>query len=339
MWLEWSGVPLQPGSMWVQFLSPSPDKKARSVDSGRAFLYLPAMYTKDNYFQWGSEPGRPFSLAPRDQTQARFWFDLCPTTILIRKMGLREASIQAAADIGKMTDRPLLFISGGIDSEAMMIAFKLARVPFDCVVLEYAYGMNRFEVDRAVKLCEIHDAPLIRHQINPYKVWAKMPLWMERYRLESCILHVCLQGISAFRDRFPVFGGIPMWEVVDDQLYLMFKPAYLARDMSWIDWKQSGVSYFHMYSPEQLRAWVTHPVIDAWSKQIAGTGIRSHEQIKQLVYQIEFPEITMSRPKLSGEENFWNLSVDLWKHRWAHNRPYNQPCRMPLSEVREKLGL
>ena len=300
-------------------------------------------YTRDNYFQWGTEPGRTFGPAPTDPDRARFWFDL--KTAAPVGMSLREASIETALTIGEMTlsksvnKRPLLFISGGIDSEAMMVAFKLAGVAYDAVVFEYDYEMNRFEVERAEQLCAHHGVPLIRHRINPYRVWATMPIWMEQFRLESSILYLCLEGISAFLDRFQVFGGIPMWEVVDDRLNLMYKPAYLARDMAWIGWGLPSISYFHMYSPEQLRAWVDHPVMQAWSKQIAGTGIRTHEKIKQLVYQIEFPELTMSRPKLSGEENFWNLSRDLWKHRWAANRPYNQSFRMPLNEVREKLGL
>lgn len=285
-----------------------------------------------------------------DDPRDCFSFDLDARVEPRPFVGLREETIRSARKIADSTDAPItLLLSGGIDSEAMLVAFKQSGVDFDCTVIDLAYGLNWYDVRLAEKLAHHHGVRLNHIKVNPFQVWGESPEWIDKYRSDSAMTRVFLYAMNLV-EKFPVIARkIPirvdlsrspvdgMDSAFPDPVYMGMKPSYLILDEMWKDRGKSGVSMFHMYSPYQLREWLIHPIFRAWCKQIRGSGVFSFDQIKHLIYQQEFPEIILSRPSLSGEDNFKNHVLDQWFNKWVRYHRLNTMIKMTLSEVGNRL--
>ncbi len=287
-------------------------------------------YTKDNYFQWGLEPNR-------------LWFDLSAASKLtLRPQTYRDEAIRAVWDIRDRAERPItLFMSGGIDSEVMLLTCLDAGLSFDVTTIVFDHGLNQYEVDIAKALCERWGIEHRLIPVDPFKLWYNPPTWMEPYKLESGLLYLMLEGIGQSWNRFQLFAGNPLIGVQRDDPknpYMGLRKSMLFHMMAWADRDHPSVSFFHMYRPEQMWHWLNSPLIRAWAAQVEGSQIYDFDQIKALFYRMEYPEIAFSRPKWTGEERLRKHIADLYDNQWAAYRPYNPIARRPLVEVRREFG-
>lgn len=296
-------------------------------------------FTEDNYIRWGYTK-EPFSLPPSHPMDVNLWWDCSGSNMPSRlRMSLREETLRSARLIAEQAHKPLrLFLSGGIDSEVMLHAFRAIQVDFECACLEYEHGLNHHEVQVSTELAKEYNLPLVRIRIDPFKLWYRLPQWLKPFRLESGAMVMMTQAMYESQNRFCVIGGNPQFVVREQRrLELLFKPSMLCHMMAFIELDNPGVNSFHMYSPQQYSALLEHPVHRAWASQILGTGIHNFDQIKPIIYQMEFPEIHRTRPKWTGEEMLRNHIADLWRYQWAENRPFNPRIQRREELVREEL--
>jgi hypothetical protein len=296
-------------------------------------------FTKDNYFRWGYTK-EPFSMPPNHPMDVNLWWDCSGSTMPARTpWSLRAETLAAARDIANSATKPIrLFLSGGIDSEVMLHAFRAINADFEVACIEYEYGFNHHEVEVAEKITQMLGLDLIRIRIDPFRLWYNIPQWMKPLKLESGAMYVVIEALWRSHDRFCVIGGNPQFVAREQQrLELLLKPSMLCHMMTFIELDNPGVSFFHFYSPQQFVALLRHPFMQAWIAQMRGTNVFDFDQIKPMIYQMEFPEVLLTRPKWTGEEKLWNHIRDLYYNQWSENRPFNPKIQRPLEQVEQEL--
>lgn len=298
-------------------------------------------YTKNNYFRWGFQP-EPFSGLPESPDRIKFWYDIGQNSPGLAIGPYRHEAMEAAKMIAERADKPItLFLSGGIDGEVMVHAFRDAEIEFDCTIISLAYGLNQQEVSRATAICDRWGITKRYIEIDPFRLWYNPPKWMEKYRMDSGLLYVFLEAIDRSWDRFQVFGGNPNikvdWSDIR-QPYFELRKSMLCHTLAWMDRGHPSVSFFHMYTPELMFHWLNSPLIEAWADQVEGSRIYDFDQIKTLFYRIEYKEIMFSRPKATGEEHLRVHIQDLWENQWKSYRPFNPVVRRSLEELRQELA-
>jgi hypothetical protein len=301
-------------------------------------------YTFNNYFRWGFQEGKPFSLLPDGPADVKLWFDIKYGCVHRDLDTFRKESVRACEYIYEQAERAklpvTLFISGGIDSEAMVMAWLDSMLPFTCTTIEFEHGLNQHEVILAKKLCTLRGIEHRIIQIDPFKLWYNPPSWMKPYRIESGLIAAFLYGIDRSWNYFQVFAGNPVIKInrfAPNEPLMLARKSMLAHTMMWLLHDHPSVSFFHMYSPEQMWHWLNDPLLRAWEKQFEGSQIYEFDQVKTLFYQMHYPEIAFSRPKWTGIEGLTNHINDLASHQWKDNRLFNPIARRPLAEVRAEL--
>lgn len=301
-------------------------------------------YTWRNYLRWGYEDGVAFQEPPDEPERIRMWFDIEPTLRhLTPAMSIRYASLQAARTIlhrAETLNMPVsLSLSGGIDSEAMLVSFILAagnRPTFTCTILRFNDGINWHETELAVRLCEDNQIAYEFVDLNLFEFWYRLPPWMEKFRLASGIQYTSLYEYAARPGIFFVRGGNPILRVDrNNPTHVGFEmySATTVVERYWRSVNHPGVPRFHLYTPSQMLAWLNHPVVQAWQKQLRGSEVYSFSKLKPIIYQMEFPEIAHTRKKWTGSELLTNHINDLWFRQWGKNLPYNPAVQRPINEM------
>ena len=298
-------------------------------------------YTLSNYFRWGFQP-EPFSILPDDPSQIKLWFDIGQNSPGLAIGPYRHEAMEAAKLIADKADKPItLFLSGGIDSEVMLLAFRDAQVEFDCTIISLKNGLNLHEVGIATAICDRYGITKRYIEIDPFRLWYNPPEWMQQYRMDSGLLYVFLEAIDQSWDRFQVIGGNPnikvdVWNPTVP--YMELRKSMLCHTMAWMDYEHPSVSFFHMYTPELMYHWLNHPIFEAWGAQVEGTRIFDFDQVKTLFYRTEYKEIMFSRPKATGEERLRTHIQDLWENQWKANRPFNPVVRRTVEDLIQELA-
>src|SRR5688500_16123155 len=68
-------------------------------------------------------------------------------------------AVEAAKLNGSRLINPVLCLSGGLDSEAMALAFLNANVPFEAAIMAFTGGLNQYDVTHALDFCAEHKIP------------------------------------------------------------------------------------------------------------------------------------------------------------------------------------
>ena len=103
------------------------------------------------------------------RTGPELWFKVGLDRDFFNKLKFNPASlkkyrIQAAKRCKKMLgDRPVLCLSGGVDSQAMIQCWQEAKLDFDVAILVFTDGLNAQDVDHARLYCH-------ENNINPIEV-------------------------------------------------------------------------------------------------------------------------------------------------------------------------
>jgi hypothetical protein len=92
-----------------------------------------------------------------------------------------NAALSAASMLG---EKPVLCLSGGIDSQAMIQCWKEANLDFDIATLVFNAGLNAHDVDHARLYCQSHGLSLIELQLN-------IPSFLVRDSAEVADLYQC----------------------------------------------------------------------------------------------------------------------------------------------------
>ncbi|AGH94258.1 hypothetical protein [Pseudobdellovibrio exovorus] len=122
--------------------------------------------------------------------------------------------IQQQAEIARLPIK--LFLSGGIDSEAMARAFLAARVPFTAVIARYNQDMNFHDYETAIPFCEQFGIKIEFIDIDVYQFLEKEEHLAYGHELgcRSPQLAVYMHILDQV-DGFPVLAGNPIFPILN----------------------------------------------------------------------------------------------------------------------------
>lgn len=172
-----------------------------------------------------------------------------------------EEAVQACELIANKLKQPTLCLSGGLDSEAMALAFLKAKVPFSAAIMAFTRGLNHYDVTHALDFCRENNISPQLIEIDAVEI-LNQGLHLdvaEKYRTlspERALFILFLQKIEGdpvlageiLRQESP--GGMTSFQCPKD------------RDFSYWRYLQSagrkGIPYFHYYTPELALSFMAH---------------------------------------------------------------------------------
>jgi len=84
-----------------------------------------------------------------------FFEELC-----FDKDSLKNYRVEAATICANMLgDKPALCLSGGVDSQAMVLAWKEANLSYDTYILKFNHELNKQDYEHGINFCRINDIP------------------------------------------------------------------------------------------------------------------------------------------------------------------------------------
>lgn len=130
---------------------------------------------RDDWVKWGFGPTLSQTFDPTE-TFVMDWSGAYPDE---QHRSCLDIAIESARHIYETMPKPIsLLLSGGVDSQAMAYAFKLAGVPFDAYYARYPNGLNDIELDtfsfyrdHDIKV-EIVDVDIVDFHHNELLDWA-----------------------------------------------------------------------------------------------------------------------------------------------------------------------
>lgn len=177
-----------------------------------------------------------------------------------------EESIQAAKMISSVFPPPFWIpMSGGIDSEAVALAFLHAKISFRVAILKFKDHLNWFDIKHAIKFCEKHSLP---YTIFPFDIVSfyesgKHFEYAHRHRCRSPHFTVHFEMIRMIGTGTPILPWQPLsfvrpskndffWSLPDDHqlAYLRFL----------VNENISAVPYFFLYTPELIYSFLKLPI-------------------------------------------------------------------------------
>jgi len=263
-------------------------------------------YTHKNHFKFGYDQTWYVPRTSRYQTW-QCQYGVAEDVTLTVKEANRRAALKIQQEATRLGLDVYLLLSGGADSEVAARAFLDAGVPFTAAILKYKNDANKHESVFAYHLCKKYSIPVLEIELDPVAFFES-----EEFDI--------ITGISQTRSgqlACTMWGAkqIPGYVVLgqgEPYLYRQFgKWWFREREMicSWYKyWVFSGVhgaAGFHQYTPDQMLAYLTDPII---LKMIndnapAGDDLANNADVKHLLYQTHYPDSDLlNRKKYTGFE-------------------------------------
>ncbi|AGH96760.1 hypothetical protein [Pseudobdellovibrio exovorus] len=172
-----------------------------------------------------------------------------------------DEAVRAAQLIGERLRDPVLCLSGGLDSEAMALAFLAAKVPFRAAIMVFSNDLNLYDIQHALDFCSEHNVPLQKIEIDPVE-FLKQEQHLSlssKYRTLSAERALYIHFLSQVKGE-PVLGGeILRFESPQDHVELA-----CPKDRDFSYWRyflatqRKGIPYFHYYTPELTFSFMAH---------------------------------------------------------------------------------
>lgn len=225
----------------------------------------------------------------------------------------REECINSAKLIRDEIDGPLVvFLSGGIDSEAMLLSFYLAGIPVSVVIIRLEDNYNAHDIYFAINMCEQFGIKYNIINIDVVKLWEDV-FWSDysQFQMVSPMTSVPMYVIDNYTDGVPVIGmGDSYVErtPATNDYYTVFFEFDTAVDKFFNERERIGIASFFQYTPEQVLSFFNSNQYDKFMKTSKRIRLSSITPWKWLIYNEHFPEI---KPKLKhhGYEIVYGLSL------------------------------
>jgi hypothetical protein len=267
--------------------------------------------TRNNHMVWGYN-GIPWS--HRTNIYDNFFINYGKTNET--GMSFREACVNSAKEISAVAESlnkiPLIFYSGGIDSEAMIVSFIESKVNFKVAHVRYLPNYNEHETFYVRKFAESHGIEILEYSVDVLDFLSAKSTFDTAVRDGSSMIELHL--LTAITDNikdlyFPVLDhpgtylyrnttdlskrGKWYWK---DYEFIMFYYNYCCNENL-----PACPSFFH-WSPEIILSFLTDPEIYNLvnNRQL---GKITNRTTTTALYQKTFPEYNLEiRKKYTGFE-------------------------------------
>jgi hypothetical protein len=247
-----------------------------------------------------------------------------------------EEAKRAARLISEKLQDPVLCLSGGLDSEAMAIAFLQEGIKFRGAIMNMQNGLNEYDIQAAKEFCKAHNVEFEEIHIPAMDILlsgAHLEI-AEKYRTlspERALFILFLEKISGQ----PVIGGeILRREAINGDVNFCCPKD---RDLSYWRYLQlnerAGVPYFHYYTPELTLSFMAHTKISDPDLEVTDWRGRFADfyNHKLSVYREGGFEIADTDLRLQKWHGFEGLKMNFDSKHNSTNA-YNRSFREPLEE-------
>jgi hypothetical protein len=230
-------------------------------------------FTLDNHFVYGYNAG---IFNPQDKIKQNSLS--CTYTRSTRPIGnFRDECVLTAIDISNQAKNlkrtPMIFLSGGLDSEIVVKSFIDANVDFVPVTFKLANGLNIHEINFVEKFCKRHNLKVQYINIDIVD-WFNTPEAKQKYIESFCTYTEMLPHMKLMDIVWNEFQGLPVMGNGDFYAIKSINPVWRMHD-------NNATKYIWNYIEfEYILAWFRYAV----SKNIlGGIGFFQHN-----------PEITLA---------------------------------------------
>lgn len=276
-------------------------------------------YSLNNHYKWG------FNDQWFNKPEAEGWFNVSIGACTRPHGTFRDECINTAKLLGERITKPILVgLSGGSDSQVVCLSLMQAGVPFTPVILRLVSSKgrlyNRFDIEGAFEFCRKHKIiPIIEElDLDNYYCTQLFPL-VQDYCITSAEISVQLHLVRKYKDTHAYIngGGDPILLKKTDEetgeTYIAYELGPTPIEQYMMDHDIEGCLKFFMYTPEQIAAFLDHPVMHYYNG--ARDAIRDGASymyftycIKAMMYANEWPEL-VKRKKYTGFEGYPYLNV------------------------------
>lgn len=267
--------------------------------------------SKNNHLKWGYN-----GLVGSERTNLYDRFFIEYGKIQRPVQDFRSECITAAKEIAdycrSINKRPLIFYSGGIDSESIILAFLLSGEDFSICHIQFQVGLNYHETEYVRKFCSKHRLDLIEYQVEALEFLTNDETFRRAVRDNVRMIETYLMTsiTDKIRDQY--------YPILDHPgTYLYREEKDLSKLGRWV-WKDYECIMFY-YNHARNENMPACPSFFHWSPEIISSFLldkstrdlitnRSYGKISNrtssiLLYQNAFPEYEIEpRPKYTGFE-------------------------------------
>ena len=260
----------------------------------------------------------------------------------------KDECVRAAALVARKADglgrKPVILLSGGLDSEAMVRAFMDSGVQFSTASFTYTDGMLAHEttfIDRFVEKHRLQHRYVERDWIGWLHKPAAKQMFMESGSVFSaCVPHIELMRIIWEEGGFPVVGtGDVSLELRDGDWHFVNRENLRTPLIRYLHRKgMDGVVLFYQFTPEQTASFMLEPEItQAVASPIARKVLRSLTYLKYGIYRRYWPDLEL-RVKHTQDERHTQL-YQQFDIPWANERDvrYTDIFSVPYSNLISQL--
>lgn len=269
-------------------------------------------YSFNDHYKWGFNEGWFNDAEPEG------YFKVSIGACNRPHKSFREECIIAAKLLGDSVTKPILVgLSGGSDSQVVCLSLINANVPFTPVILKLfdskGYQYNKHDVEGAFAFCDKFNLTPIVEELDLDNFFINQGIQLIH---DNCItvfeIVVQLYLVIKYKDTHAYIngGGDPQLSKYEDPetgettLSYSLGPTPIQQYM--INNGIEGCLKFFMYTPEQIAAYLDHPVFHAYDAAQGSIHDRTSWDyftycVKPMMYINEWPEI-IQRKKFTGFE-------------------------------------
>lgn len=269
-------------------------------------------YSLNNHYKWGFNKGWFNDAEPEG------YFKVSLGACNRPHLTFREECIISAKLLEESFTKPILVgLSGGSDSQVVCLSFMNADVKFTPVILKL-FGTNKelyneHDIEGAFAFCQQFNLTPIVEELNLDDFLINQGLQLIQ---DNCItvfeIAIQLYLVIKYKDTHAYVngGGDPqLFKYLDpetEKYTLSYSLGPLPIQQYMIRNNIEGCLKFFMYSPEQIAAYIDHPIFHAF--EAAQTSIADRTSwdyftycVKPMMYANEWPEL-LQRKKFTGFE-------------------------------------
>jgi hypothetical protein len=308
------------------------------------------IYSHNDHYKWG------FNDDWFNPAQGDGFFQVSLGACSRPHLSFRQECINAAKLLGEKFTKPILVgLSGGSDSQVVCLSLMEAGVPFRPVILKLLDPKgklyNGHDIRGAFDFCKKFNLdPIIEElDLDNFFVTTGMQL-IHDYCITVAEITVQLYLVDKYKDTHAYIngGGDPVLSYsVDDEtgescLTYSLMPTPIQQYM--IVHGIEGCLKFFMYTPEQIAAYIDHPVMHYYNRardSINGSSNLDYFTfcIKPMMYATEWPEVVQRRKQTGFERVPYFKEVRLCTELLnTHINPRSKKVIWKYKEILEHLN-
>jgi hypothetical protein len=119
----------------------------------------------------------------------------------------QEENILSAQKIYEEQKKPVIFFSGGLDSNVAAESFRLAKVPYEIFIMRYNNGWNDYDIKYAIDWCKAYNIKYTLYDADVYTFWKHLE-WLDiAYETRTTSPQLIYYMYASTKvDGYPIFG-------------------------------------------------------------------------------------------------------------------------------------